>query len=701
MKYDQINLSMKKEIKYFTIACFVLFKLSLQDIKAAEGLILKDGIHIYTSTKVGEPLYKAVEALQIDIQKTTGYKSTILPLSAISSSGIVVINSQKDDLLMPLKGWEEHQVYQTLLNKTSHVVLQGADMRGAIYAVYSFSEKVLGIPPLWYYQQWQPTAQKQLIIPEGLNLHFKSPEVKYRAWFPNDMDMLEPWRKLRKENNEMWLQTALRLKINTIEWLDAGERDFTLKYSVSPTTALIHEYGLINTTHHHSPLNASFENWGDYWGKVKHTKTPELLLSNQKYLEEYWRYNIETAYKAGLDMIWVIGFRGAGDMPFWKTFKDAPNSIKGRGEVISQMMNIQRNLVIEITGNAKAQFRTIFYDELSDLLAQGFIKSPEDPNLILNFVAARRDHFPNDDIRNINTLNDSNLGYYFNCQFTSTGSHIAAAEGPWKMEQNYRYVAQKSKNPILFSVVNAGNIREHVMELSANAAMMYDFKNYNSDIFLRSFCKQYFGEENAQLSASLFKEYYNAYWMPKKADMKEIDRQYLFQDLRYRRAISHIAEIMNDAYDPNPLKDVKNEQLPGRTFRIVPSDYGFDNQVDAIIDGTSKSAEKFGMVAKSAEALRMKINNEDKAFFNDILLKPAYLMQYINQSLCFLTKAYKLQPTDKERKNLIEKSLVSIKNAQSILNDNEHPPFNSWYSEDKKFNLKGIASDIEKTLNSL
>ena len=73
---------------------------------------------------------------------------------------------------------------------------------------------------------------------------------------------------------------------------------------------------------------------------------------------------------------------------------------------------------------------------------------------------------------------DRNLGYYFNYQFTSTGSHLAAAEGPWKMEQNLRYVAAKSDKPLVFSVVNAGNIREYVMELSANAAMLWDFKAY-------------------------------------------------------------------------------------------------------------------------------------------------------------------------------------------------------------------------------
>ena len=59
-------------------------------------------------------------------------------------------------------------------------------------------------------------------------------------------------------------------------------------------------------------------------------------------------------------------------------------------------------------------------------------------------------------VQNIENKNQSRKNlYYMNLQFTSTGAHLAPAEGPWKMEANYRYV--NTRGPLTFSVVNAGN----------------------------------------------------------------------------------------------------------------------------------------------------------------------------------------------------------------------------------------------------
>ena len=107
------------------------------------------------------------------------------------------------------------------------------------------------------------------------------------------------------------------------------------------------------------------------------------------------------------------------------------------------------------------------------------------------FVAGRRDHYPYDDcLIRYDETSEARLLYespiYFNRR------HLAPAEGPWKMEANYRYV--NTRGPLTFSVVNAGNLREFVMEMSANARMMWDMQAYNTDSFLIDFCSQYFGQ---------------------------------------------------------------------------------------------------------------------------------------------------------------------------------------------------------------
>lgn len=657
-------------------------------LHAQTGIILKGEIPIYTDATSGDPLFKAVTALQNDLEKVLGARATIRPLSAIGTSGIVIANDAKAIGIAPLHGWEAHCVFVKSIKFKPQVVLQGADPRGTIFAVYTFSEKVLGVPPLWYYSGWVPKRMNQLALPAGFAINIKSPAVKYRAWFPNDTDLFDPWRKRSPENYERWLETALRLKLNTIEWFDSG-RDYADRYSVSPTTKLINDYGLINTTHHHSPLNASFEGWEDYWKKTRDTIAPELSLANVKCLEDFWRYNAESIVRNKINMLWVIGFRGRGDHPFWYTFKDAPESMKERGEVISRMLAKQRQIVLEVSGDNNAEFRTIFYDELSDLLAQGFIHAPTEKNFTWTYVAARRDHYPNEDMQKLEKGSNQQLGYYFNYQFTSTGSHLAAGEGPWKMEQNYRYVASKSNKPIEFSVVNAGNIREFVLELSANAEMMWNFTTYNTDRFLENYCKQYFGKNNAKAIAQLYKEYYQSYWKQRKADLNWLDRQYIFQDLRYKRALMEIGNAYSKPYNANPLTDIPAEQLKGRTYRLIPEDNGATNQVDAVISGTGNATKRLSEVVKRADALSGKLEKGATPFFNDNLRAPAAYMNYLNLSLFNLATGYKSQDSV-VRQQLKIKSLESLENAEKALLTTQHGVFDHWYEGDRVFGFQSV-----------
>src|SRR6185312_7849564 len=51
-------------------------------------------------------------------------------------------------------------------NRNSHaIVLAGADMRGTIYAVYEFSQKYLGVDPLYYWTDHEPARRTSTSIP--------------------------------------------------------------------------------------------------------------------------------------------------------------------------------------------------------------------------------------------------------------------------------------------------------------------------------------------------------------------------------------------------------------------------------------------------------------------------------------------------------------------------------------------------------
>ena len=468
-------------------------------------------------------------------------------------------------------GREAHGIHVREIDGQSCVVLEGTDPRGAIYAIYSFSDEFLDVPPLWYWADWVPTRREAIDIPADTSRVFPPAYVRWRATLNNDEDFLSPWRARSPANDHAVYETLLRLKYNTYEVGSIADlRSDAPRYAVNADAAKASARGLVITHHHTSPLGSNLTNWAAFWRR-EGREPPPLSVHDPESLKAFWRYHVETAQRAGFERVWTVVFRGSRDIPFWETFKDAPADSAGRARVISEMLQAQVDVVKEVTGDPAPNMRTTFYKEATTFFAAGLLHPPTDPTLIWNFVAARRDHFPGEEIRSFKAPPGRLIGYYLNFQFTSTGSHLAAAEGPWKMAANYRIVDAIGTQPLAFTVVNAGNLREHLTELSANAAMMWRFKQFDADAFLRSFCGRYYGADHAADLARLYRDYYQAYWAQKPPDLPGFDRQYIFQDMRYARALEM---LLNDlAANVQPAQSPRRQsarQFQHRQRRLFP-----------------------------------------------------------------------------------------------------------------------------------
>lgn len=652
----------------------------------------KGNFCIVISSEEVSPVKIAVEALQRDFKKVMDFSPRIVstPIDKESQmTELVIVNESLADSciekseLRPLDGFESHRIYADA--SARRIYLTGKDMRGTIYAIYTFSEKFLGVPPLWFFTSWKPEKKERIEIPYDLDCFYKSPQVRYRAWFPNDTELFSPWRKLSSQNNELWLETMLRLKLNTVEM----EQTVTYPdYALKESATLLHKYGLILSSTHHTACNNNLITWEDYWRKVRRTVPPKLLIADEKSLREFWAYSIETVCRCEQENLWTIAFRGIGDQPYWAVFEDAPVGEKERAEVINRMLRIQLEMIKEKTGNPDPFVRVTFYDELSDLLAKGYLQPPVGDNILWTFVAGRRDHYPYDDIVSFDTKTKVNLGYYMNFQFTSTGAHLAAAEGPWKMEFNYRYV--NSRRPLALSVVNAGNLREFVMELSANASMMWNMATYDTDKFLYDFCVRYFGSEHAAEVAQLYHDYYYAYWEQKPSEFPGLERQFIFHDLRYARVFKQVGDCFNQ-FSSNPLKDIARERVPGRSFRIEG-----DNQVDSLLSGMKVTAERFERVARHCDELMPRLSKQYRCFFRDNLSVPCHYMAALSHSLYHFILAYK--HVERQVENL-DLSIKELEEAQAALYSTQEGVFNNWYAGDGlhgKFNIPSKLKQLRK-----
>jgi hypothetical protein len=250
------------------------------------------------------------------------------------------------------------------------------------------------------------------------------------------------------------------------------------------------------------------------------------------------------------------------------------------------------------------------------------------------------------------------------------------------MEFNYRYLNDKS--PLYFSVVNVGNMREFLLELSAHARMMWDFDAYDSDRFVEEYAAMYFGNEHAGAIAGLYRDFYDAYWQPKPTVFEGMERQFLFQDLRYARAFDHVYQKFyssDTTPDLNPLHKIGYESVPGRTFRIDYEHNNADNQVDAILNGMRATIPRFEAVAARCSDMMLQLEDDKRTYFNDNLRVFAYYMTHLSKTLYHYIYAYKHQADREVLIRNLDLAHIEAVRAQQYLHEAQHGVFSTWYAD--------------------
>ncbi|RYX86353.1 hypothetical protein EON83_01400 [bacterium] len=669
-------------------------------------ITLTPGVSIWLNAAEAVPVQRAARDLARDFQKVlgttspiTGDRASLNGRTFIEIIGPGAGDEAKRDAQTAIAGREAHGVFVKRDQNGTRVVLQGADMRGTLYAIYTFSEKFLGVKPLWFWASQPPLPQKSIPLNINTDLRFASPSVHWRTWFPNDTDLFNPWKKRSHDNYDALYEAMLRLKLNCMEGSSSDEGSLKAPYPLERSVEMARDRGLAFVGHHVYPLGADYNLWDKFWRQIEHREPPALSIKNVEELKTFWRWHIDLARRNHLEEIWLIGFRGNGDKPFWTSFQDAPKSDRERAAVIDQMMKTQVELVKTATGEAAPLMRTTLYNEMSDFYAAGLLRPPAEPNLIWTFVAARRDHFPAPDAQNAEPPTNQPIGYYLNFQFTSTGAHLAQAEGLWKMERNFRFINGIAPRPLEFSVVNMGNIREFVLEGSANAAMMWDMQDYNSDKFLLEFCRTYFGDDNAPAVAALYRDFYDSYWQQRRPTLPGFERQYIFQDLRMNRVMQRLMEYLKKpGASTEEIFSDGSLDANNRLFNIVPADNGVASKLDALIKGTGQSIKKLTGVVARADALMARLPTGDRTFFNDNLRMQARFLLATNTTTHNLALAVRDAQGTPERSAHLNAAHTAALQMRTALAEAEHGSFENWYGSDHLFDVKARIEDISKLL---
>ena len=252
------------------------------------------------------------------------------------------------------------------------ICLTGADMRGTIYAIYQFSQTVLGVDPMYLWTDKQPLKRTSITLPADFAHVYPSPVFRYRGFFTNDEDLLTGWIPAAKGGHtgislKVWdnvFETILRLKGNMVV---PGTWTFPDDAQVQAAAAR----GLIINQHHAIPLGVNVARWP--------RDVPYNFSTHPEILERAWT-NAVTAYKPGEEILWSVGLRGLSDT----SYASLDPSVRGNDPLLGQRISqaIAEQMKIVRAQHPDAQFVTDLWQEGARLMQKGYLKIPPEVMLV-------------------------------------------------------------------------------------------------------------------------------------------------------------------------------------------------------------------------------------------------------------------------------------------------------------------------------
>ncbi len=450
----------------------------------------------------GEPgaIQRAARDLASDCKAVFGQPVRIVHDPAATSPSTIWIASDQflpKEIARP-SGWERlliQSVAKPWPGSPSReaVVLTGSDMRGVIYAIYDFSQRFLGIDPLYWWTDHAPQHRKQIEVPDNLK-NTSAPTYRYRGWFINDEDLLTGWTPGIRDGTGISLETwdhvfeaLLRLKGNMVvpgTWI----------FPYEPQIKAAADRGLVITQHHVNVLGLDTYRWP----KDK----PYSFSSNPELLEAAMKRSL-SQYPQGAEIISSVGYRGQNDYPFWQIDKQAPSTDEGRAKVIRSAIDKEIEIVKQARSNPEIVMNA--WREAAQFIHEGFLKVPEGVTLV----------WPDNGhglIEDKGAISAGQGVYYHTAMYDYFSNHFTEM---LPLERIQRELGRAVKaGATQFLLVNTANIRPVVMTTRAVMELAWNAEPWEAqgapDTYLQKWSEEEFGKPAAATMVAYYKAYAEA-----------------------------------------------------------------------------------------------------------------------------------------------------------------------------------------------
>jgi hypothetical protein len=415
------------------------------------------------------------------------------------------------------------------------IVLTGSDVRGTIYAVYQFSQEFLGVDPLYWWTDHKPARKSQVVVPSSLNETQGPPTFRYRGWFTNDEDLLTGWKPGLREGTgisvEVWdhvFEAILRLKGNMVT-------PGTFIFPYEPQVVAAGERGLIITQHHVEPLGLNTYRWPND-RPYSFTSHPDLLVAAWKRAVEQYRNS---------EVLWVVGYRGENDRPFWDFDKGAPSTDEERARVIGSA--IEAELAIVRSERRDPEFFMNAWQESAKFIQEGALHIPEGVSIV----------WPDNGhglIQDAKTISKGQGVYYHTAMYDGRSNHFTERIPFERIAHELGRAANAGATSYL--LINTANVRPVVMTTRAVMELAWQANGWAAEnsrqpeLYLKKWC-----EEEFAAAAPGLEEYYRAYFQaPARYGEKEDETM---SDNYYQTAARRLLLGLIAGDETTPIESVR------------------------------------------------------------------------------------------------------------------------------------------------
>ena len=582
-------------------------------------------VRVVVDPNLPDCVLRAAQDLTNDVKKITGADLPLVRGGAVKLGDVHV--AVKSD-----GRWEAYSVRE----QGGVLEVAGSDARGAMFGVYDFIERYLGVDPM-YFWSGVPHPKRAELAWKKVEIVQGEPSFRFRGWFLNDEDLLTKWREASGVRDysqyryyhdvvnhgamEAVAEALVRARMNLI--IPASFLNAT-RPAEEGLAAICAARGVFVSMHHIEPMGVSGYTFKDYWKQ----RGRDLEYSYFKYpreVEEVWRA-LATRWAKFPNVVWQIGLRGTGDRPMWADDPTMPKDDAGRARLITAALERQLAILDEVGVPREGRHvTTTLWGEGAYFHAKGLLKIPAGTTVVYsdNNCGWR---WQRDLLDAPPPADGERRGVYYHHQLIGMGPHLVSLVPAARTCAMLR--GARAKGACDYAIFNMGNVREFVYGIDATAKMTWNIDAFDPEAWTKAWIARRLGSNAAAWNDAVNLHYKSLQLHPETGVPCFLDG--LMQS-QYRRHVGAVKRLLSGKELRRPLREPFANAFKGKDiadpFHAALSDTYpvFASNRDTYMRLAAQRAG-FEQTLRLAQRALAETAPEERPFAEDFVVYPARLM---------------------------------------------------------------------------